>query len=159
MIVFNGQISGKAEAHYWQTQANLGSMLLIGASVACSPILLIFWNVPEYLLVVAVAYLLVAILLPLLPQLLKKALSNPKYLPMLITIDGNNLVCQTSLITENRTLQDVKCVKQYDEYYTVHFFMGKASIHYVCQKSLLTIGSLAEFEALFSEKMVDCRKK
>ena len=159
MIVFNGQISGKAEAHYWQTQANLGSMLLIGASVACSPILLIFWNVPEYLLVVAVAYLLVAIPLPLLPQLLKKFMANPKHLPMLITIDGDNLVCQISLITENRTLQDVKCVKQYDEYYTLHFVTGKASIHYVCQKSLLTVGSLAEFEALFKDKMVDCRKK
>ena len=158
MIVFNGQITGKAEQHYWQLQANLGTTLLLAAALMCSPIVLIFWSTPAYFLVVAVAYVLVACTLPFMPQLLKKAFANPKYLPILITIDRDSLVCQTSQITESRTLQDVKYVKQYDEFYTLHFVMGKISINYVCQKSLLSNGSLEEFEALFQDKMVDCRK-
>lgn len=51
-------------------------------------------------------------------------------------------------------IKDVKNVYDHGEFYDLVFPFGKISGKFICQKNLLTEGTLAEFEALFDGKIV-----
>ena len=54
-------------------------------------------------------------------------------------------------------IDSVKRVVDYGEWYDFVFYYSDRDLYFVCQKSLLTKGTLEEFEALFEGKIV--RKK
>lgn len=74
--------------------------------------------------------------------------------PKRIYIVDDNMVCITDKFTENRSVELVKKVFDYGEFYFISFYFGKISGNFVCQKSLLTKGTLEEFENLFDDKIV-----
>lgn len=51
-------------------------------------------------------------------------------------------------------LSAVKCVKDYGEWYHFEFNFSDRDMYFVCQKSLLTEGSIEEFESLFADKLM-----
>ena len=55
---------------------------------------------------------------------------------------------------EYRNIEDVKCVRDFGEFYELVFPFGKISEKFICQKDLLSKGTLAEFEALFGDKIL-----
>lgn len=72
----------------------------------------------------------------------------------MIRIQDNILLSVSDRATESRYIEEVKEVRDYGEYYVLVFPMGKLSEKFVCQKDLLTKGTLEEFEALFEGKIV-----
>jgi len=48
----------------------------------------------------------------------------------------------------------VKKVYDYGEFYFISFYFGKISCYFICQKSLLTQGTIEDFEKLFDGKIV-----
>ena len=56
--------------------------------------------------------------------------------------------------TESAAIEDVVKLVDYGEFYDLSFPFGKLNDKFVCQKSLLSKGTLEEFEALFEGKII-----
>ena len=75
--------------------------------------------------------------------------------PLLIyAIIHKHIVCITDRYEEIRKLKDVKRVTDRGEHYEIDFVYGRLSSSFVCQKTLLSKGTLEKFEALFEGKLV-----
>lgn len=64
------------------------------------------------------------------------------------------MVCIADNFTENRSVELVRKVYDYGEFYFISFRFGKISCYFICQKSLLTQGTIEDFEKLFDGKIV-----
>jgi len=149
MIEFNGYISGAAKKGFWRTNRIMGLKIIFIACLLVFPGILIWslktenWNIAIFSGVLLVTLPLVS----LIPRE-KKALT-PKY----IVIDEEFITCKTDTSGEVRCIEDVKEVKDHGEFYELVFPLGKVSSYFICQKDLLTKGTLEEFEALFDGKI------
>lgn len=149
-IEFSGYISGVSEKRYWKKSVQLGqNVLLVGALCLLPVVIAIKISImyPIYLSIILASFALVRI-----PKSKKE---KQALLPNRIYIEDDAIVCRTNSGEEQRWIDDVKLVREFDEFYELVFPFGKASIRYICQKNLLTQGSLDEFEALFEGKIIN----
>ena len=79
-------------------------------------------------------------------------------MPSQISMDDEYIEYTSHRTKEYRRISDVKVVRDYGDFYDVIFPVGKISDFYVCQKDLLTQGTLQEFEKLFEGKVVRMAK-
>ena len=93
------------------------------------------------------------ILLPVISMLIS---TTAPFIPGLLEnrIIDDNLICISDKQSESRSIGLVKTAYDYGEFYFLSFPMGKKSGNFVCQKDLLTQGTLEEFEKLFDGKIV-----
>ena len=153
MIEFKGYLTGKAEKGF----VRKGRMLfLIGLCIVIPlslPMLFFVGNVlvrdPAFSYAM-LGSLAVAVIILLVPKGKKEHLAM---LPKRIYTDGECIVCVADRYTESKFIDDVKKVIDHGEYYELCFPFGKISEKFICQKSLLTRGSIREFEALFKGKI------
>ena len=77
------------------------------------------------------------------------------FIPKKIFLDlsENTIVHQCKETERFHMIDSVKKVIDYGEWYHVLFYYEDRDICFVCQKSLLTKGTLEEFEALFEGKI------
>ena len=73
--------------------------------------------------------------------------------PKKIFVQDEYIVCTADKWTEAKAVSDVKVVRDFGEFYDLVFPFGNASEKFVCQKSLLSKGTLEDFEALFEGKL------
>lgn len=73
-------------------------------------------------------------------------------MPTKIFSDVEYIVSQSKKTEEYLLFENVKKIVDYGEFYNV-FLNGKYSYAFICQKSLLTQGTLEEFEAHFEGKI------
>jgi len=94
--------------------------------------------------------IILAALALLLPNVQTKK-EKEKITPQRVYIDGDMIVSKSNAAVDTRNIKDVKEVRDYGEFY---YFVFKAySYRFVCQKNLLTQGSIEEFENLFTGKI------
>ena len=76
-------------------------------------------------------------------------------IPNTITIKRERLerVGEGERSYSSRKLIDVKKVQDYGEFYYLTFYFPYKDGYFVCQKDLLTEGTLEDFEALFQDKI------
>lgn len=74
-------------------------------------------------------------------------------------IEDDTIVSRSNAVAERRCLKDVKEVRDYGEFYYFVFYLRGYSYRFVCQKSLLSKGTLEEFESLFEGKIKRMRPK
>ena len=65
----------------------------------------------------------------------------------------NHIVCIAEQYKESKPISDVSKVIDCGSYYDIRFPFGKLSDKFICQKDLLTKGSLEKFEELFEGKI------
>ncbi len=65
------------------------------------------------------------------------------------------VICIADKYKECRKISDVKRVRDYGEFYELVFPLSKMSEKFICQKNLLTKGTLEEFKRLFRGKIAD----
>lgn len=100
-----------------------------------------------------IVFPLLAVAAVFTPYFLVKA-SKDRFVPKRITINDGLILLVADNITDSRKIEQVKTVKDYGEYYTLSFVgFFTISSPYICQKDLLTQGSIEEFEALFDGKI------
>lgn len=104
----------------------------------------------KYILIV---FPVLAVLAVFSPYLIIKA-SKINFVPKCITINDGLILLANDHLTDGRKIEQVKEVKDYGEYYTLTFVgFFTISSPYICQKDLLTKGTIEEFEALFEGKI------
>ncbi len=152
MIEFTGYITGEAEKHYRKKERRFGRNLLWFSMLLLSPIVipmlvsLHWWG----MLILYCALFCAVPLIVCIPQSKKEKQNvTPK---KIYIVDGYiTAVCGTS--EEYKNIKDARRVIDYGAFYDVIFPIGNYSTKFVCQKSLLTQGTLEDFEQLFQEKI------
>ena len=153
MIEFTGYLTGKAEKGFVRKSQKVGFGIMIFAVAFMLPIVFymsrtIFHDMIFFYAMCGGCVLFVAI--PFVPKGEKE---HRAILPKRIYVKEDCIVCTADRYTESKFIQDVSKVIDHGEYYELCFPFGKLSEKFICQKSLLTRGTLEEFEALFEGKI------
>lgn len=74
--------------------------------------------------------------------------------PKRIYIEDESIICVTESSTMGKKIKSVKTVYDYEEFYYLSFNWTNKTMNYVCQKDLLTQGTLEDFEKLFDGKII-----
>lgn len=153
MIEFKGHISGSSKKHFQRKSRIIVQNALFAALLIFLPIIILVAVTMRYMLILAVYCIMFAII-PLLARIPQSKREGESLTPRNIIIDGKRLTCIADKYTETKWVSDVKLVIDFGEFYEVVFPFGKMSEKFICQKDLLTKGSLGEFERLFKDKLV-----
>ena len=153
MIVFDGYITGVAKRHFTKKSFILGSKICLFAAIVVLPLIIILANrISNWNLIWI--YILFVISSPFIMHFTKSKKERLALTPRKIYTEDGQIVCIADKYEEIKDIQDVKCVYDYGEFYELAFPFGKISEKFICQKDLLSKGSLEEFEALFEDKIV-----
>ena len=151
MIEFTGYLTGSAKKCYIRrTVKYIRNTFLVGAAAVFPPIIL--FAIRARLWAVPIGCLAVVLVICVVPYVQIK-IDKDKYLPKRICIRDDILLYVSDKLTESQSVTDVRRVVDYGEYYVLLFPPGKFSNKFICQKDLLTKGTLQEFEALFEDKI------
>ena len=152
MIEFSGYISGVAEKRFRKKSRDLAqNALLVGLLIFFPTI--IFVAVKMKYMLLLVVYCAMFAVIPLLTRIPQSKKERKALTPRKIVIDSEYIVCVADKYTESKRVDDVKHVYDFGEFYEIVFPFGKMSEKFICQKDLLTKGSLGEFEKLFKGKI------
>ena len=154
MIEFNGYLTGKAEKYFKKRSRIIALKIVIYAILMFLPVIIIS-TMYTGLYAILGGYFAIIIALPLILFIPKSKKEQLSMLPKRIYVEDEHIVSISDQYEEIKKLCDVKAVYMYDDFYEIRFPFGKISEKFICQKSLLTNGTLKEFEKLFFGKLVD----
>ena len=153
MVEFDGKLSGKAKKRFIWRQRKTG---IIGSAIVF-PIIFVVLSImvddPLFTYICLGGIILMFLLLNFRP-FGKRELEE--LLPKRIYANKTYIVCVAEKYKESQCICDVSKILDYGEYYEIRFFFGKISDKFICQKDLLTKGSLEEFERIFEGKIKRC---
>lgn len=156
MIEFSGRLSGAAEKKFWnKATVSIQNTMLLSSVLVLAPIIL--FCVSAHYWTFAWASLAFIALIPLLARIPQSPKERMSMTPKRIYTEDDQIICIADKYAETRYIEDVKCVRDFGEFYELVFPFGKVSENYICQKDLLTKGTLEEFEALFADKIEYCK--
>ena len=151
MIEFCGVISKECQKRY---EIREFLAFLIGLFICSSPLLvpfLVFAIVKSnYFLIILIACIYCAILLISVAE----ALSVKKKLPVKILIADERIEIENKVESKNNPLSEVNYVNDYGKWYQVFFKIGFGYRYIICQKDLITQGTIEDFEKIFEGKIV-----
>lgn len=159
MITFDGYISGKAEKRFIEKQRNLILIVFIPA-LAISYFIAygLFMGVMTHITDTefTIGYIIFCILVILLGLIVTKSKKeNLKVMPYKIEIKDGYITAITKRQVETKAIEMVKEVVDYGEFYDLQFYyIAGRSFAFICQKDLLTQGTLEEFERIFKDKLI-----
>lgn len=152
MIEFKGYLIGNALKYYCNIMVKYMQKLILFSLIPALVLLMVAFylifkvNVlyPE----IIISEIILVIIAIMIPKLLMKIKKNTF---IRIYIEYDAIVCESGSSTESRFIENIKEVIDYSEYYVLIF--SNYRIPFICQKDLLTQGSLEEFENLFAGKI------
>ena len=160
MIEFKGKLSGAAEEQYMSKNARSEQITLLAFLVLSIPTTLwIGVHIMAYSLFelrgLLIIYSVFLMLIYIMPKLPGSAKGKREYMPNRIYTEEDYILLVSDKHTDSKLIEHVKVVFDCGEYYDIRFPFGHyTSVPLICQKDLLTKGSLEEFEALFPGKIV-----
>ena len=154
MIEFKGYLTGAAEKGFVRKGRKIALIgwtivLMLAAPVILFISIVIVRDISFFYIMLASLFIGTVIIF--IPKGKKEHFSM---LPKRIYIRDDHIVCVADQYTESKFVDDVTKVIDHGEYYELCFPFGKISSKFICQKSLLTKGSIRQFEALFDGKIV-----
>ena len=159
MVKFEGSLTGAARAALLRKQKKtlvIGWLcVIVLATPITMPLVLGVFKEPyavHVFMIVFASFIPIFMLMPLG----KKTIA--RILPQRIYANQTHIVCITGEEKIVKFIEDVAKVIDCGAYYDVRFRFGKFNDKFVCQKSLLTRGSLEKFEAIFKDKLKRRRK-
>lgn len=152
MIEFNGYLTGASEKFFFKKYVTYMQNAFIFGLVMVLPLIFMLMRTFQtfsifYGYCAVFAYAMIAVRI-------KTPKGRKEITPKRIYVIDNNLICISDKQSESRGVELVKTAYDYGEFYFLSFPMGKKSGNFVCQKDLLTQGTLEEFEKLFDGKIV-----
>lgn len=153
MIEFSGYISGAAEKRFFNRSINLVQNIFLFAVLVFLPTMIRLSIKTESWVLIA-GYCSLFAVVPLLVRIPKSKKEKLAMTPKKIYVEEEHIICVTEQYVESRLINDVKKVINNPEFYELVFPFGKVSDKFICQKCLLTKGSLEDFESLFQGKII-----
>ena len=153
MIEFNGYLYGAAEDRFYQKSRDFAQNIMLLAVLIVFPSIVVFFGIRMKSWQFVLGYCSLFVLIPLLARIPKSKKERHALTPKRIYVEDDHIVCICDRYTESRLVSDVTKVINCGEFYELCFSFGKFSEKFICQKNLLTRGTLEEFEALFEGKV------
>ena len=151
MIAFEGQISGKCKDGVLRRSAKI--------SFIAGLITSILFAIPTVVLALKIDWIILLFFLVLIPFPFLAAIPpKEKYYPMIfpskVTIDTQTgeMTTQSSQFYAESSITDVVKVLDKGEWYLI--YVKSKDGRFICQKDLLTNGTLDEFEKFFKDKII-----
>lgn len=155
MIEFKDCLKGISKKYFCNQIVKCQRIFIVFTSIPAFFIIILYgyliWNVNIEPKIIIISLVLFAILY-MLPRIQTKK-EKEKITPRRVFIENDIITCQSNALVESRTIQDVKEVRDYGDFYYLVFPLGKYSYRFVCQKDLLTCGTIEDFETLFAGKI------
>lgn len=153
MIEFNGYISGNAERHFWKISRKYVQKLMVFAFVLLLPPFVVVATKTQKFVILG-AYFLFFIWCIAVTFIPKSKKEQKSLIPKRIFTESDYIISIADKYEEARNINDVRYVRDFGEFYEIVFPFGKVSEKFICQKDLLSKGSIEEFEDLFGDKIV-----
>lgn len=161
MIEFNGYISGAAKKRFLRKWKNRALNSAGGTILAMFPVFVILSiifrdaTLVAFYAVIMFAFVLLLLLIVSIPKSEKaiKAMITKR-----IRIDDGRIICTTDKGSEIVRISDVRVIREYDEFYEMDFSFFMMSEKFICQKNLLTQGTLEDFEKMFEDKLAEMKQ-
>ena len=157
MIEFNGYLTGAAEAYFHKRTKAFGRKIIIASLLILFPGILVT-GIKMHAKALIWGYCTLFVAIPLLTLIPKSKKERISITPKRIFTEDDCIICVADRYTESSFIADAKTLRDFGEYYEIVFPFGKVSDKFVCQKNLLTKGTLEEFEALFAGKLIRMHK-
>lgn len=153
MIEFSGYLTGQAKSFFWKRSK------ITAIKIFCFPLLILlplFVIVSSYLdmWTILYGYIAVCLSIPLLFMIPNSKKQIASLTPNHIFTDNEYIVCQYEAGEVCNLISDASKIVDYGDFYYISFPFGHKTDAFVCQKSLITQGTLEEFEALFEGKII-----
>ena len=156
MIEFKGYLTGVSQKYFCNQIVKLQRIFIVFTFIPAMYLILLFsyayWGGSFIDLQTALVILILFVILFMLPKIQTKK-EKKKNTPQRVFIENDIIISQSNALVEGRTLMDVKEVRDYGDFYYLVFPFGKYSYRFVCQKNLLTQGTLSDFETLFADRI------
>ena len=153
MIEFKGELTGACKKFLlrWQSRNQTIVTLIVVALFSIPTVFLaVSWNPAISIFFIPYAMLILFSLLP--PGKSAQKIFMPKR--VFIDLEEGTIVHECEKTERFHMLTSVKQVIDYGEWYYFKFNYEDRDPYFVCQKSLLTQGTLEEFESLFADKLI-----
>lgn len=164
-VEFNGMITGKAKKFYYKKEALSWVCLIVCIWIGGSIIVPIAFSLMlgRFIDIDLLAYLLcIVICLIIFCALALIAVFFKKYNLKKISLDCRNLYIFKGKRKFTVPVSGIKKIEDYGEFYQIKLYLasyvGFAFNIFICQKDLLTKGTLEEFEKMFKNKIVRSEK-
>lgn len=154
MIEFNGELTGNAKKYYMKRNISFWrKFTLFGSLIVCVPLAIfsVIKHMP-ILFCISCVVLLCAYFSPCLIKIVKGVMPEKFY------IEEDIISCDIGGQSESIFLEDIKEIHDYGEFYSFMFTNGQYTPHFICQKDLLSKGTIEEFESLFKGKIIKVEK-
>lgn len=151
MIKFCGEMAEKTQKFVVKADAKAGATaaIIVCCAVAVPITLLTVFN--DSLFAIAYALLPFCAIFFSLPLPRRK---RDTVCATSITIEENVIGCEGKDFTCVRAIEDIKKIVDYGDFYQIIFYFPHKSIVFVCQKDLITKGTIEEFEQRFADHIV-----
>lgn len=154
MIEFTGPLTGAAKAAFLLKQRKTGLLIFAIAFPLCLPLIYFIGHMmfhdPRFTYLMGGSMFVVCALMVIRPMSKKEV---AQILPQRVYANRNHIVSIAEQWKESKQISDVSKVIDCGSYYDIRFPFGKMSDKFICQKDLLTKGSLEKFEELFEGKI------
>ena len=152
MIEFSGKLTGNAKEYLLKKQVAVETLVCL--------IVFVLFGIPTIIVGIYASVYAFAFFIPLALMLIF-AMKKPSekdqkiFMPTRIYIDleEETIVHECEKMERFHMISDVKKVVDFGEWYHIFFVYESRDLYFVCQKDLLTKGTIEEFEALFEEKI------
>ncbi len=151
MIEFRGELSHNSKMHLIRLEKRtlLLSALIVDLIASIPIICLTIYF--DWIFALAFFPLLILMLISIIP--LNEKRCNLIF-PTTIFIKDDIIICIGKEFKVSNQVDSVKKIIDYGDWYHIIFKFPHKSLRFLCQKDLLVEGSLANFEALFENKIV-----
>lgn len=155
MIKFCGELSHNSKMFLIKLEKRtlLLSALIVDLIASIPIILLTIYF--DWVFALAFFPLFIIMLIPIMP--LNEKRCNLIF-PKTIFIKEDIIICKGKGFEVSNQVDVVKKIIDNGDWYQIYFKFPYKSLRYLCQKNLLTEGSLEEFEELFKDKIVKLKK-
>ena len=149
MIEFNGNLTGKAKKHYIKRLMNSGSLCMIFMFSLTVPFWLLFGHEIGRIFETVVLLLVTILLMPLLLRLFITKKEKDRMNLKKVTISSEFVKAYSENIKTKNKISKIKKIIDYGEYYDIVFPGFYFTSMYVCQKDLISKGSIKDFEKMW----------
>ena len=156
MIEFSGQISGQTLNYILNQERNRGLIAASIVSVLVTIAIVVVAVIYDTIYFIGLAFPVIFVIISILAKPGKS--TYRLILPQRVYIEGDVIVSENEEFNFSRKLDQVETVIDFGEGYHIKFYSAYRCPKFICQKSLLTKGSIEEFEKLFLDKITRSQK-
>ena len=151
MVVFEGNLTGEAKKFFIKKKKTAYKKIIFLSLTLILPIIELFRGT-EFLLIPILLYVFVFLVFVLL--LCKEERRVTADVPKKISFMDEYIICLTDTTEETRRFSEVKYIYDFGEFYYIEFLNRNSNSNFICQKNLISKGSIREFEVIFESLII-----